>query len=40
MVGEGYLILQTETAVEGRNEKELGKEAMVVDGLASQTQVI
>ena len=38
--GVSYLILQTETAVEGGNEKELGKEVTVVDGLASQTQAI
>ena len=38
--GVSYLILQTKTAVEGGNEKELGKEVTVVDGLASQTQAI
>ena len=35
-----HLILQAETAVEGGNEEEPGKEVTVVDGLASQTQAI
>ena len=35
-----YLMLQTNTVVEGGDEEEPGKEVTVVDGLALQAQVV